>query len=58
MWNQYANKGTATGAPGAVQGPQAGSAAPGAWHPTVLYLIGLVVAEVVVLGFISHKLLK
>lgn len=28
----------------------------GGWHPTVLYLIGLVIVEMIVFGFISRAL--
>lgn len=28
------------------------------WHPTVVYLGGLLLAEVVLVGFLSHWLLK
>lgn len=57
MWNTYSKPGNRDFAPGGVAGPQGGSGAAGGWHPTILYLIGLVIAEIVVLGFISHKLL-
>jgi len=46
----------------AVQAPSnAGSGSvngPGGWHPTVLYMTGLVIAEIVVVGFLSRHLLK
>jgi len=45
-----------------VTSPQAtgggGVAAPGGWHPTILYMIGLVVAEIILVGFLSRSLLK
>ncbi len=31
---------------------------PGGWHPTVLYMLGLVIAEVVIVGWLSAHLLK
>lgn len=31
---------------------------PGGWHPTVLYLLGLIVAEVLIVAFLSRHLLK
>lgn len=37
------------------------SAPPGqaqGWHPTVLYMLGLVVAEIVLVGLLSRYLLK
>jgi hypothetical protein len=43
----------------AVQSPSGGSvSAPGGWHPTVLYMIALVVLEIVIVGFLSRSLLK
>lgn len=33
-----------------------GGSAPGGWHPTVLYMIGLVVAEIVAVAFIAKHL--
>lgn len=44
-----------------VQGPQAGSslsAGPGGWHPTILYMIALVVSEIVIVGILSRNLLR
>lgn len=35
-----------------------GGMGPGGWHPTVLYMLGLIIAEVLVVGFLSHHLLK
>lgn len=55
MWNQFATP-NAAAAPGAITSP--GAAAPGGWHPTVLYLIALVAVEFVILGIVSRKLLK
>jgi hypothetical protein len=34
------------------------SAGPGGWHPTVLYMLALVVIEIVVVGFLSRQLLR
>ena len=34
------------------------SSGPGGWHPTVLYLMGLIVLEVIVVAFLSRHLLK
>lgn len=31
---------------------------PGGWHPTVLYMLALVIAEIVVVGFLSRTLLR
>jgi hypothetical protein len=44
---------------GPVQSPQGGlSSGPGGWHPTVLYLLVLVVLEIIVAGFLSRHLLS
>ena len=31
---------------------------PGGWHPTILYMLGLVVAEVLIAAWLSRHLLK
>lgn len=31
---------------------------PGGWHPTVLYMLALIVAEVLIVGWLSSHLLK
>lgn len=31
---------------------------PGGWHPTILYMLGLIIAEIVLVGFLSRNLLK
>jgi len=56
MWNQFAAGGAAGGAT-PIAGPGDGSA-PGGWHPTVLYMLALIVAEIVVVGFLSRHLLR
>ena len=40
-----------TAGPGSVQGP-------GGWHPTVLYLVALLVAEVFIVGLLSRTVLR
>jgi hypothetical protein len=45
-----ANRSAATGA-GAAAGP-------GGWHPDVLYMLALVIAEVVVVAWLSKHLLR
>jgi len=40
---------------GAAGGAAAG---PGGWHPTVIYMLALVVAEVVIVAWLSRHLLK
>lgn len=31
---------------------------PGGWHPTVLYMVGLVLAEIIAVAFLSRHLLR
>jgi hypothetical protein len=39
-------------------GPGGSVNSPGGWHPTVLYMLGLVVLEIVAVAFLSRHLLK
>ncbi|WP_160148948.1 hypothetical protein [Amycolatopsis alkalitolerans] len=56
MWKQWqGGASSSTAAP--VSGPTAGTGGQG-WHPTVLYMLGLVVAEIVIVGILSRHLLK
>lgn len=32
--------------------------APGGWHPTVLYMLGLIIAEILIVGILSRSLLR
>jgi hypothetical protein len=42
----------------AVQSPNTGmSSGPGGWHPTILYMLGLVIAEIVLVAILSRHLL-
>lgn len=44
-----------------VQGPQSGTSmapGPGGWHPTILYMVALVFAEIVIVGILSRNLLR
>ena len=34
------------------------STGPGGWHPTIIYMLALVVAEVLIVGFLSRHLLR
>lgn len=34
------------------------SSGPGGWHPTVIYMLVLIVAEIIVVGFLSRTLLR
>lgn len=60
MFKTYMGAQAASGAgrPAAVSGPAAGGAGPGGWEPSVLYMLGLTVLEVVIVGFLSRHLLK
>jgi hypothetical protein len=41
----------------AAAAPQAGTG-PGGWHPTILYMVGLIIAEIVIVGILSRTLLR
>lgn len=57
MWKQWQGApSTATAAP--VSGPTAGTGGTQAWHPTVLYMLGLVAAEIILVGILSRHLLS
>lgn len=47
--------GTANAAGSAMRGSGMG---PGGWHPTVLYMLGLIIAEVIAVGILSRTLLR
>jgi hypothetical protein len=49
--------GGAGGGPAASPGTGLGPG-PGGWHPTVLYMLGLVVAETVAVGWLTRHLLR
>jgi hypothetical protein len=43
----------------AVQSPSGGlSAGPGGWHPTVLYMVALILLEIVAVAWLSRHLLS
>jgi hypothetical protein len=50
-----ASAGSGTARP--VASPSGGMPGPGGWHPTVLYMLGLVVAEILAAGFLTRHLL-
>jgi uncharacterized membrane protein YtjA (UPF0391 family) len=35
-----------------------GVGGPMGWHPTILYMLGLIILEVILVGFLSRNLLK
>jgi len=35
-----------------------GGTGPGGWHPDVLYMLGLIIAEVLIVAWLSNHLLK
>lgn len=41
----------------AAAGPGKGTG-PGGWEPTALYMIGLIILEIIIVGFLSRHLLK
>lgn len=44
---------------GPVSSPStAGDSGPGGWHPTVLYMLGLVLIELIIVAWLSRTLLK
>lgn len=46
---------------GPVSSPQStgpGGTGPGGWHPTILYLLLLIVAEVLIVGLLSRTVLR
>lgn len=55
MFKAYTSVGL--GGSGAQSGPAPAMAAgPGGWHPDSLYMLGLVIAEIVLVGFITRHL--
>lgn len=51
----YAN--ASAGVTAAAAPARASTAGPGGWHPDVLYMLGLVIAEIIIAGFLSRHLL-
>lgn len=50
-----AGGGATANAAGAARGVGMG---PGGWHPTVLYMLGLIIAEIIIVGILSRSLLR
>lgn len=57
MFRTYAQAGVTAGASSS-PAAAASVAAPGGWHPTVLYMLALVIGEVLIAGFLSRHLLS
>lgn len=57
MYKTWTGSGQATGP---VASPQSGGAGagPGGWHPTILYLLVLVAAEIFAVGLLSRTVLR
>lgn len=53
---QGGGEGPAVQGLGTLAGGQGNSTGPGGMHPTVLYMLGLVIAEMVVFAFIAKKI--
>ena len=52
----YLNAGAGGGGMAPVASPSGGGVTAGGWHPDVLYMIALVVAEIALVAFISKHL--
>ena len=52
----YLNAGAGAGGMAPVTSPSGGGVSAGGWHPDVLYMIALVVAEIALVAFISKHL--
>lgn len=57
MWKASAGMSGAAAPIASPSGGGIGASAAGGWHPTVLYMLGLVIAEIFVAGFLSRHLL-
>ncbi len=56
MWQTYTGN-SQTAQP--VSGPSSGGmSAPGGWHPTILYLVVLLAAEIFLVGLLSRTVLR
>lgn len=59
MFKTWTGSGTAMGPVASPQSPGPGGVAGvGGWHPTILYLLVLVVAEVFLVGLLSRTVLR
>jgi hypothetical protein len=46
------------GATANAAGAARGMVGPGGWHPTVLYMLALIIAEIIAVAFLSRTLLR
>ena len=46
------------GAPMSVSGPVPAGGSPGGWHPTILYMVALIAAEIIAVALLSKWILK
>ena len=58
MFKAYTSAGVGLGASGAQSSPAATGAGPGGWQPNALYMLGLVIAEIVAVGFLTRHLMR
>ena len=61
MFKTYLSAAAGAGTSGsgtAISSASAGATGPGGWHPTVLYMLVLVAAEILAVAFLSRHLLK
>jgi hypothetical protein len=60
MFKTFVNASAGVSGPGGMQPvsapSQQGGTGPGGWHPSVLYMLGLVAAEIIAVWYISKKL--
>lgn len=47
-----------SGASASRAGATGRSSGPGGWHPTIIYMLVLIVAEIVIVGWLSRTLLR
>lgn len=57
MFRTYASAGLTAGTRPSAASTSSSASGPGGWHPTVLYMLALVIGEVIVAGWLSRHLL-
>jgi hypothetical protein len=60
VFKAYTSAAAGLGATGSQSGvsPAGIGAGPGGWHPDSLYMLGLVIAEIVAVGFLTRHLMR